>query len=134
MRAAGVGVYIQSDIKAFDSYFTATPPADFSNIYGNSSTSIHVSATFENTLDSNGNNPVANPYLNGTSIHELAHQLDAQWGNPSQKTGANTWGAAISADIRTGECDGFSAKPKSVYDGGIGKGNARRHALTGTIA
>lgn len=100
LLAAKVGIYAMLDITKFDSYFTATPPVSLANVFGNSSTSIKVSAAFMNTFtNANGTGPVANPVIPGTMVHELGHQFDALWGNPSQKTGAGTFGGAIAADL-----------------------------------
>jgi hypothetical protein len=109
LNTAGVNVYIMWDIKGFDSFFNATPPASLAGIYGNSSTANHNSATFLQTLDTNGLNPTPSPYVNGSIIHELAHQLDASWGNPSTKA---PWTSLATPDFTNmNTADGVTRRP-----------------------
>jgi hypothetical protein len=97
LRNALVQIFYMSDITDFDNYFTSTPPASLTGIYGISAPAIKVSAAFANTLTSGGA-PQASPYAPGSIVHEIGHQLDVIWGNPSTLNGAGTWGAAITSD------------------------------------
>lgn len=119
LRAAATNVYIMLDDSKFVAYFQAQWPNSYKNVYGDSSTTLHVSATFEQiftqstqgspTVQPVGSAPVASPYMNGSIIHELGHQLDSLWGSPSTKA---AWTNLATPDFNNmNSPDGVTRRP-----------------------